>query len=298
MNTRALMLLAVASLAGAAGCHGHLDEAAQDVTDLGPPTRSFEFANGAGVTPISSGGGSVTFGPVTGADDGSAATLLFPGDPSKGSGSRVGPGFASEIDSATADYQYGTYRARLKLATCTSGEEMVNGYFTYFNDGADHNANGIIDNSEIDIEIQCGRPYAIFLTSWTDYTDETHFKKWTRVVDTSTGDIWESISDHEFDIHKIGNDPAFHIPGFPDPNTFYEMGFEWQPDHIRWFLVNNGHEITLQNFTNAALIPSLPASLIFNLWHASDHWFAPDSAADYPATDGTLVGDWAKYWKQ
>ncbi|HVT36267.1 MAG TPA: glycoside hydrolase family 16 protein [Nevskiaceae bacterium] len=266
--------------------------------DLGPPTWSKEFANGNGVTPISSGNGSVTFGAAGGADDGNAASLLFPGDSSKGPNARAGTGYASEIDSVKGDFHYGEYRARLRLATCAPTEELVNGYFTYFHDGNDYNGNGIADNSEIDIEIQCGRPYAIFLTSWTDYDSETSFRKWTRVIDTSTGDIWESVADDQFDIHKIGNDPAFLIPGFPDANTFYEMGFDWEPDHIRWFLVNGGQEITLWNFTNAQLVPNLPATLIFNLWHANSHWFAGGSAADYPAADGTLTVDWARYWQQ
>ena len=44
------------------------------------------------------------------------------------------------------------------------------------------------DNSEIDIEILCGTPNVISMTTWTDYqAAPERFLKWTRAVDRATG---------------------------------------------------------------------------------------------------------------
>jgi hypothetical protein len=42
-------------------------------------------------------------------------------------------------------YKYGTYWARVKTANCSAQPKagVVTGIFTYFNDGADHNGNGL-----------------------------------------------------------------------------------------------------------------------------------------------------------
>jgi hypothetical protein len=175
---------------------------------------------------------------------------------------------------------------------------VVNGYFTYFNDGKDHDGDGLIDNSEIDIEILCGTPSYLSLTVWSQYTDDTHFKKWTRAIDLNTGEYLESPADNIFDLKSLGSNPAFKHPGFFTPDGFYEMGFEWHADHIRYFIVLDGQEITLWTFTNKALIPTLPTSWQFNVWHPSTHWFAGGGTAAYPAKAATMRLDWARFWKE
>ena len=164
------------------------------------------------------------------------------------------------------------------------------------NDGQDHNGNGLADNTEIDLEILCGEPRYILLSSWTDYDEaKGEFRKWSRAVDTATGDYLESPSDHEYGLVPVGNLPAFKHPGFPDPGAFYEMGFEWAPDHIRFFAVLSGREVTLWDFTNAALIPQRPAPFLFNVWHPDAHWYS-DGVADYPAGDAVMRVDWFRFW--
>ena len=266
----------------------------------GAPTWLTDFAGDEGRWDlVQKGNGSVAFGvPDPRAADNCVVTLLFPGDARLGSADRVGPGFATEIDSKQS-FLYGTFRTRLKLATCKPNEEVVNGVFTYFNDGTDANRNGIPDNSEIDIEILCGTPSVVSLTAWTDYQGEPErFVKWTRSIDLATGDYSESPSDHEYGLVPKGNAPELRRPGFPDPGAFYEMGFEWHPSRLRFFLLIDGTEVTLWDLTDARYVPQRPSRWLFNVWHPRTHWFGPGADADYPAGDAEMRIDWARYWKE
>ena|GEM_PF-1161768 len=290
-------------LISANGCE--LDGAEQDddphPKDAGTvlsPTWSTEFVrNDAQWWPLTlSPDTRVDFGVTDpAADDNAVAVLTFPGDTTLTSTDRVGPGYAAEI-STQRDFKYGTFRARLQPARCQPNEEVVNGFFVYFNDGKDDNGNGLIDNSEIDIEILCGEPQFISLTSWTDYEeDPERFLKWTRVIDTAKGAYAESSADNSYGLGSWVSAPELQIPGFPAPNTFYEMGFEWHSTSLRFFIVVNGREITLWNGPAAKYIPQRATPLIFNLWHTNAHWVDGGTAA-YPTYDAQLRIDWVRYW--
>jgi hypothetical protein len=82
-------------------------------------------------------------------------------------------------------YKYGTYWARVKTANCSAQPKagVVTGIFTYFNDGANHNGNGLPDNSEIDFEWLCAKPEVVHLSIWTDY-QETVPAKFRQVLIT------------------------------------------------------------------------------------------------------------------
>jgi hypothetical protein len=263
----------------------------------GAPTFATEFTSNDGQWGLQlQPSDAIRFGvPNAGAGDGAVSEIVLHGNPSLDSSSLTGPEFATQIETKTL-LSFGTYRTRVKLASCASNEEVVNGIFTYANDGLDHNGNGIIDNQEIDIEILCGEPSFIWLTIWTDYDDDTgEMHKFTRAVDTATGDIHESPSDDTFGVLPIGNDPTLKIPGFPDPNKFYEMGFDWHPTNIRYFIVVGGKEYTLWDFKQQYLIPQTKGQFMFNVWHSADHWYSND-AADYPASNAVMQIDWFKYW--
>lgn len=231
------------------------------------------------------------------AGDGKVARLRFPGIPSLGAADRVGPSFASELGTDRADFQYGVYRVRVALASCAPGEEVVNGLFTYFNDGNDHDSDGMIDNAEIDLEILCGTPDVLFLSVWTEYGPADAFRKWTRAIDLSTGDLWDAPSDHEYGLVRAGRDASLALPTLLDPGAFVELGVEWRADRVRFFATIDGAERTLAELTDAARIPSLPGALLFNVWHPSEHWFGGGAAPDYPASDATLLVDSARYWR-
>jgi hypothetical protein len=232
------------------------------------------------------------------AGDGNVARLVFPGIPELGSGDRVSPAYASELATERGDFHHGVYRMRVKLASCQPGEEAVNGLFTYFNDGTDHDADGVVDNSEIDIEVLCGTPNVLFLTAWTDYTFETEtFRKWTRALDLDTGDVWQSPAPDLYGLDLAGNDPTLRLPSLLDPDAFLEIGFEWRADRVRWFATIDGEERTIAELTDASLVPELPGRLMFNVWHPGEHWFGGGGPPDYPAGDATLLVDRAAYWK-
>jgi hypothetical protein len=232
------------------------------------------------------------------ASDGVVARLRFPGLPALGTADRVGPGYASELATNRDDFHHGIYRMRVRLAACPPGEEVVNGLFTYFNDGTDHDGDGLTDNSEIDIEVLCGTPAVVFLSVWTEYTFATEeFRKWTRAIDLTTGDLWDSPSDHEHGLVRAGRDPALALPTLLAPDAFVELGFEWRADRVRFFAVSGGRDVTLAELTDPARVPTLPGALMFNVWHPGEHWFGGGGPPDYPADDATLLVDWARYWR-
>ncbi|HUQ07480.1 MAG TPA: glycoside hydrolase family 16 protein [Kofleriaceae bacterium] len=232
------------------------------------------------------------------AEDGEVARLVFRGVPARGTHDHVGAAFASELATQRDDFHFGTYRMRARLAACAPGEEVVNGLFTYFNDGTDHDGDGLVDNSEIDLEILCGTPGVLFMSVWTEYSfANEEFRKWTRVIDFARGDIWESPSDHEHGLVFVRNDPSLALPDLLSPSHFVELGFEWRADRVRYFAVVDGAERTLAELTDAARVPQLPAALIFNVWHPAEHWFGGGGPPDYPAHDATMLVDWARYWR-
>jgi beta-glucanase (GH16 family) len=240
-------------------------------------------------------GGSVTFAAANpSATDNAVAELVFKGSAALGPGDKLTPDFATEIGT-NQTFGYGTFRTRVQLAQCASSEELVNGIFTFFNDGKDHDGDGLIDNSEIDIEILCSDPSIISLTIWSEYTSDTAKQGVSRVIRTKTGAYEDSLNDST----SLGGGtlPAFKLTGFPDANAFYELGFEWHATSLRYFIVVGGNEITLWTYTDAKYIPSLPAAFLFNVWHSND-WWNNQGTADYPANDAVMRLDWFRYWKE
>ncbi|QQR81795.1 MAG: hypothetical protein IPJ69_06800 [Deltaproteobacteria bacterium] len=211
----------------------------------GTPTLTSQMTTNAGVWDLqlpSPAMGSITFGtsqtsaPST--DDGQVVRIVLEGNAALTSSDRAGPAWANQI--STHDrLSFGTYRTRVKVASCTDGEEIVNGIFLYSNDGTDTNpANGLIDNNEIDIEIPCSHPNNLFLTSWTDYTDDTHLRKVTRMIDLQTGEYFQTPVGQE-GAYNLSDTPIgtlTAIPGFLATSGFYEMGFDWHTSSLRFLL--------------------------------------------------------------
>lgn len=239
----------------------------------------------------------------TAASDGKTAKLTFPGDPALGSSNRAGPGsYGTHLESEQGGklFKYGTYRARVKAAACaTSDEGVVTGVFTYQNDGTDLNANGINDNSELDIEVLCAEPTVIYMTIWTDYTDDNHFQKTTRKINLVTGKYSQTTAgkEGEWGLGTKGT-MSFTLPDLNFTTQFVEMGFTWKADSVRYFLVKDGVEYELWSFTDASrkLIPQNPGAFMVNLWHNSSHWHN-DLPADYPTTEVNIEVDWFKYFE-
>lgn len=191
------------------------------------------------------------------------------------------------------------YRARVNFAKCNEGEDLMNGIFVYSNDEvSDTNGNGIVDNNEIDIELLCGSPKKLYMTTWTDYyydklTKTETIRKVTRVIYLDAGEVYQTPLGQEntYDYTKTGEViPEMALPTLATDDKYYEMGFYWQSTSIRFFIVLNGKEVTLWNYTNPKFIPQNKASMMFNLWYPV--W----SNKAYPASDQSLKVDWFKYW--
>ncbi len=232
------------------------------------------------------------------ARDGEEVALVLPGMPGLGAADRAGPDLATQI-STKQFVRYGTLRTRVRFATCQPGEEAVNAAFAFFNDGTDTNANGLADNPEIDFQVLCGRPSFIVLTVWKDFekaSDGTeHFYKSSRAVDTSSGDLYDLASPSDYPYARTGEDGRLALSGFPDPNVFYEIGFEWQHDSVRFFVVSGGTELTLWKMVDRAYVPVVPLQIMYNVWHSPTHWVPDRASASYPAADATLRVDWLEY---
>jgi hypothetical protein len=232
--------------------------------------------------------GTITFGEANaGASDNAVAALLRTGGETE-----LSTDGAEEIVS-NRTFSFGTFRFRLSLATCASSEEVVNGPFAYFNDGT-LAPDGLVINREVDIEVLCGEPYFINLTIWTEYTDDTHLKNQSRVVDMRTGTVGVYADDQEGNETGTESHPELASPGWPVAGTFYEMGWTWAADHLEYFIVLNGQQLTLWDATDATRIPQLPMAQHFNIWSPGIHWSTGNSAGP-PANDATLVLDWFRY---
>lgn len=260
------------------------------------PTLGTEFTSDAGWRTRTSGG-QVRFNvDQAGAGDRRVAELNFPGNPALGPADRVGPPFASEIYT-TQQLHFGVYRTRVQLARCAPHEDVVNGIFVY-SSGGDANHNGMRDNNEIDIEILCGEPHWIWLSSWTDYDNDNSFRKRSRGIDMRTGEYRESPTTNQYGMGPVlGVIPQARRPDFPRADTFYEMGWDWQPHSIRFFIVLDGEEVTLWDLRDRSVIPQHPAAMMFNVWHPRTHWWSGGDA-DYPANNAVMRVDWFRYWAQ
>jgi hypothetical protein len=269
-----------------------------DAPTARPPDWSREMvqADAADFVARHAVGGVAAFGVADGAaGDGTIARLVLAGDAALGSGDHAGTSFASEV-ATSRTFQFGTFVTRVRLAACAPGEDAVNGLFVFANDGKDHNGNQLADNDEIDIEILCGSPTVLFLSSWTDYQDSTgEFRKLTRSVDLADGAIADSKNDHEYDLVPMGKDPALARPGAISPDHYVEVGWTWRADSLRYFLIDGSAEVTLWDLHDAGHIPQHATQWMWNVWHPDTHW-AGGGAADYPAQDAVLRVDRARYW--
>jgi hypothetical protein len=245
-------------------------------------------------------GSGVTFGAAApGTRDGRVAELRFPGDPALSATDRVDPDLATQIETRQF-FRYGTFKARVQFPACAAGEELASAVFMYFRDGRDVDDNGLTDLHELDLHVLCGAPSFIVLTAWSDYDAQPDggaetFLMLSHAVDTATGDVYDTPAPGERVYAKTGNEPALAQPGFPAAGTFYDVGIEWLPARVRFFIVLGGAEWTLWTVTDARYVPQVPLPMMFNVWHPSTHWVPQRTPADYPALDGVMRVDSAEW---
>ena len=231
------------------------------------------------------------------ARDGYLAELRFPGHREYTSADQVGAKYVTQL--ATSErYGFGTYRTRLSFGGCAPGEEAVMAFLGYFNDGQDHDGDGIVDDLEIDVQVTCGTPSRMFFTVFTD--DEatpqgSRFRKLSHVVDFSNGDVFETPAADSDVYAALANDATLVRPELVTTDAFYELGFEWHAASIRFFLALDGTDRDLWTLSGEERVPQQPVQLLYNLWHPDTHWYPSDGAADFPAADVVMRVDWLSY---
>ena len=210
------------------------------------------------------------------AADGQALQLVFP---SGTDSAHASPAYATEVQT-TAPYGYGTFEARLRTGKASRRTGLVTGFFTYFNDGADHDLDGIVDNHEIDFEFLASEPTSIYMTVWTEYEDGVGgevFRKTTRKVNLKTGEVWQTPTGGEGSYDLVPAAPlGWTARRFRASRAYAKYRFTWAAGSVEYAIdLEDGLGWrTLWTLTGVAndIIPSIPAPLFFNTWHNAAHW--------------------------
>jgi hypothetical protein len=235
--------------------------------------------------------------PDSGATDGKVLKLVFPAGDSNNH-----PLDGPTVES-TQEYSYGTFKARMKAASCKSDEGVISAFFTYFHDDTTH------VNSEIDFEILGASPYMIYMTVWTKYASGSDFSRTARAVDLQTGKIWETPHpSNTWDGFQLQNDPLPQtIPGYDSSADYYEYGFTWLQNSVNFYIVDaHGSVIDLWNTPGNVPIPTHPAKICFEVWHpgppgtdGDTSWTPEDKksnpAINPPSSDAVVLVDWVDY---
>jgi len=259
-----------------------------------------EFVSNDGVWSIETGfaAASVDFGRSDpNARDGRVAELRFPGNASLGATDGAGPAYVTQL-STLARFHFGTLRTRVSFGSCAASEEVVHAVLGYFNDGTDSDANGLCDNIEIDLQVSCGTPQYAYLTVFTDYQETANavrFRKLSHLVDFSSGTEYDTPADNSDQFVASGTNPKLLRPNLVKANHYYELGYEWHRDSIRFFILDDTDELTLWTLSDATHVPQLPVYLMYNVWHPETHWFPATGAADFPANDVLMRVDWVEF---
>ena len=146
---------------------GVLQAASSALAAGAPFVENWTAATSPHFTFLPNGGSTITSNVAdAAAGDGKIVQLAIAAFPS------AGPGGGPNLQS-TQLFGFGTYETRMKTADCSSQPTtgIINGFFTYLNDGTDQDGNGVKDNSEIDFEWLCAEPNVVWLTQWTDFQE-------------------------------------------------------------------------------------------------------------------------------
>lgn len=234
------------------------------------------------------------------ASDQRAVHLILP------KGQAAGPTRGPNLEIRAEPFLYGTFEARLKTPRCsTQNEGNVSGFFTYFHDGSDHDADGLADNSEIDFEWLCAEPESIYLTMWTDYDDATGGQERViRKINLARGIIeytrfakgWGAANTESLAGLEAQPEAIPPLDDYDASKRFYEYGFTWTEHSVVWWMRDNRSQekIILWNYQGRR-ISQRPARLLVNTWHSSS--WAPEDTPDAlktPQTDLLMEVDWIR----
>lgn len=224
--------------------------------------------------------------------------LAFRIDPADSPGAGRGPEIIS-----SAFTHFGSYSARLKIPAVRDLQPDVGavvGYFTYYMDSVE----GL---SEIDIEWLVADPTIIYIGTWTGH--KGRLQRIGRTINLAKGLVYSTIAKIGYagtpeDLTGLQNIPNTvpAIAGYDASAGFYEYGFDWYPDRLRWWISepSTGKKIILWDYRGSTLgIPQNASRYRINFWH-TNNWAVETNprSVEKPLHPYELEVDWMKYTPQ
>ena len=221
--------------------------------------------------------------------------LSFKIDPEDSAGAGRGP----EIISKKFTH-FGKYATRIKVPDVRDVQPDVGavvGYFTYHMDAEQ----GL---SEIDIEWLIADPEIIYVGTWTGFRDS--LRRIGRTINLAKGIIYSTTTrvGHNGERSDLtgAQDQPDAIPAITDydaSSRFYTYGFDWFPDHLRWWTIHpeTADTLVLWDYRGSQMgIPQNPSIYRLNFWH-TNNWPVETNpnSIEQPLRPYELEIDWMSY---
>jgi hypothetical protein len=265
------------------------------------PYKSFrEDFNGTSPEHFSyaSGGNQADFTRAFGVDsptEPGTSVMSFKIDPNDPAGAGRGP----EIISNEFTH-YGTYSARLRVPDVRGDQPNVGavvGYFTYHMDS-------VFGLSEIDFEWLIADPSIIYVGTWTGPSGA--LKRIGRTINLAEGTIYgttyrEGHQGARQPLAGLQNQPETikAIDGYDASSQFHTYGFDWYPDHLRWWMLHpvTSDTVILWDYRGSQRgIPQNESRYRLNFWHTSDWSVVTNpNSLEKPLKPYELEVDWMAY---
>lgn len=232
---------------------------------------------------------------VTSHTEQSAKVLSFKIDPLDSAGAGRGPEIISK------DFtHFGTYASRLKVPDVRKVQPNVGvvvGYFTYYMDS-------IYGLSEIDFEWLIADPTIIYIGTWTG--PQGKLKRIGRTINLAKGIIYntgykEGHGGESTPFTGLQNQPEAiaAISGYDASAKFYTYGFDWHPDRITWWMMDDitNKKIILWDYQGSTVgIPQNATYYRMNYWH-TNVWAVETNplSIEKPLQPYEMEVDWMSY---
>lgn len=221
--------------------------------------------------------------------------LSFKIDPNDPAGAGRGPEIISN------DFtHYGKYSARIKVPDARREQPNVGavvGYFTYHMDD-------VAGLSEVDFEWLIADPSVIYVGTWTG--PQGALKRIGRTINMAKGIIYETTyrEGHQGErspLTGLQNQPETikAIDGYDASSQFHTYGFDWHPDHLRWWMLHpvTADTVVLWDYRGSQRgIPQNESRYRLNFWHTTD-WAVVTNplSLEKPVKPFELQVDWMRY---
>lgn len=221
--------------------------------------------------------------------------LSFKIDPEDAAGAGRGP----EIISRDFTH-FGSYATRLKVPNVKEIQPNVGavvGYFTYHVDSA-------VGLSEVDFEWLIADPEVIYVGTWTG--EPGKLQRIGRTINLAKGIVYSTTSRVDHDgtrspLTGLQNQPETipAIKGYDASSQFYTYGFDWHPDHLRWWIIHpiSADTVVLWDYQGSQLgIPQNRSRYRLNFWHTNE-WAVETNpnSTEKPLQPYEVEIDWMYY---